>query len=593
MRRPSTELVLAPGSNATPWRAYVDVELETDKGAQRFPRAVLDQHTVVGRLPGLPLSLDHDTVSRKHAEVFCDPFGRWWIRDLGSTNGTMVNGERVNERVLHPGDKVGVGDFRLRFHLGTMTEMKATAPSLEDTLDGTAAPSWMRTLRELEPPHISATQLSLLMALSRRLLTTENPHERLEALCELLVSKEFHGTVSLVVRLEPGQPTRILSGPKRPPEAPEEPPYVSRTVLRNAAEKNEAVLGSNLPQVATGNVAEVELTISAEIVPLATIAVPVRRGDNDVVDILYANLPPHFGRPDWLALFALVGETFSQAEAAWEARRHAQEHAAIERELETARLIQQALVNKSPTYAGLEVAIGFEPCRWVGGDYVDSVTLADGRILCTVADVCGKGLQAALVTFSIHTMIRAMADYDLSVAEILERLNRHLCDYLPEDSFVTMISCAIDPRTGATEYVNAGHLPAFIFDELGNARKLGSAENPALGLTQCSFTTQTDRVSPGEVIFLYTDGLTELRNSAREMLGEDRLRDRFSAVYKKNRSNPIHGSAEALAAALDEFRGDELIEDDRAFLLARRFVAPRPPLTPVGHDGRERSGPKS
>jgi hypothetical protein len=76
--------------------------------------------------------------------------------------------------------------------------------------------------------------------------------------------------------------------------------------------------------------------------------------------------------------------------------------------------------------------------------------------------VCGKGLQAALVTFSIHTMIRALSDHTRTVPEILDRLNRHLCEYLPDDSFVTMVSCAIDPKTGEMEYVNAGHPPAFV-----------------------------------------------------------------------------------------------------------------------------------
>ncbi|NUP08985.1 MAG: SpoIIE family protein phosphatase [Polyangiaceae bacterium] len=565
MRRPTEDIRVAsaaPGS----WRAWVDVELEVDNGGiQRKPRAMLDQHTVIGRTPGLSLTLDHDTVSRKHAEIFCDPFGRWWIRDLGSTNGTSVNDETVRERVLRPGDRIAVGDYRLRFNVGSLPDVKIGAPSIEDTLDGSAAPSWMRTLRDVEPPQISATHLSTLMALSRRLLGMENAQERLEALCELLVSNDFHATVALVVRVRAGDPTRILAGPKRPPHIPEEQPYVSRTVLRQVGLTNEAVLGTNLPHVNPG----LELTLSADVSPIATVAVPIHRDDTST-DILYCNLPPHYGRSDWLALIALAGEAFQQSEIAWSARRHAQTHAAIERELETARIIQHALVPKRPLYPGLEVAIGFEPCRWVGGDYVDTVKLSDGRLLCTVADVCGKGLQAALVTFSIHTMIRALADHTKSVPDILDRLNRHLCDYLPEDSFVTMVSCAIDPATGATEYVNAGHPPAFIMDEDGSARALASAENPALGLTLCTFTAQHDSISPGEALLLYTDGLTELKNNAREMLGEDLLRTRFASIYRDKRTDAIEEAALALTRMLDEFRGDELPEDDRAFLLARR-----------------------
>ncbi|MBK6516852.1 MAG: SpoIIE family protein phosphatase [Polyangiaceae bacterium] len=571
MRRPTEELRLASAATGT-GRAWVDVDLEVENGGvQRKPRATLEQHTVIGRTPGLALTLDHDTVSRKHAEIFCDPFGRWWIRDLGSTNGTSVNDERVRERVLRPGDRIGVGDYRLRFHMGSLPEIKAGAPSLEDTLDGTAAPSWMRTLRDVDPPQISATHLSTLMALSRRMLGMDQSHERLEALCDLLVSTDFHATAALVVRIRAGDPSRILAGPKRPPHVPDEPPYVSRTVLRQAVLTQEAVLGTNLPQVNPG----LELTLSADVSPLATVAVPIHR-DETTTDILYCNLPPHYGRSDWLALIALAGEAFQQSEIAWSARRHAQQHAAIERELETARIIQHALVPKSPRYPGLEIAIDFDPCRWVGGDYVDTVTLADGRILCTVADVCGKGLQAALVTFSIHTMIRALSDHTRTVPEILDRLNRHLCEYLPDDSFVTMVSCAIDPKTGEMEYVNAGHPPAFVFDDKGGARALGAAENAALGLTPCSFSPQRDRIEPGEILLCYTDGLTELKNSAREMLGEDQLRERFTAIYRDKGAESIDTAALGLKLMLDEFRGDELPEDDRAFLLARRPVLDAP-----------------
>lgn len=530
---------------------------------------MLGQHTVIGRTPGLALTLDHDTVSRKHAELFCDPFGRWWIRDLGSTNGTSVNDETVGERVLRSGDRIGIGDYRLRFNAGTVPDVRVSAPSLEDTLDGSAAPSWMRTLREVDPPQISATHLRTLMALSRRLLEIEDVQERLLTICELLVTNDFHATVALVVRIQANEPIRILAGPRRAPHIADEPPYVSRTVLRQALETKEAVLGTNLPQVNPG----LELTLSAEVVPLASVAVPVQIDGAATTDILYANLPPHYGRSDWLALLALTGEAFQQSEIAWTARRHAQQHAAIERELETARIIQHALVPKSPRYPGLDVAIGFEPCRWVGGDYVDTVALSDGRVLCTVADVCGKGLQAALVTFSIHTMIRALADTGHSLTQVLDRLNNHLCDYLPDDSFVTLVCCTIDPRTGAMEYVNAGHLPAFIIDELGHARSLPAGVNPALGLTEFKLVAQSDRISPGEAVFLYTDGLTELRNNAREMLGEEMLGSNVAKVYKEKHAEDIEQTALGVTAILDAFRGEELPEDDRAFLLARRASA--------------------
>ncbi len=567
MRRATQEFRSVGRDNSVP-RAFVDVSFENEAGVLiPHPRRVLDQHNVIGRAPGVAVHLDHDTVSRKHAEIFLDPFGRWWVRDLASTNGTTVNGERVSEHLLRPMDRIDCGDYRLIFLTGGPTDTKRAGPSLEETLDGTAAPSWLRTLRDIEPPQVSATQLGTLMGFSRRLLGIEDPTERLLCLCQLLVSADFHGSQALVARVVEGEPTRVLAGPCRPEGSSEEAPYVSRSVLKRVVETKQAVLGSNLPQTGT----DLELTMSAEIAPISTIAVPIAISEG-VTDVLYGNFPPHVARSDWLALVSLAGELFQQSESAWLARRHAQEHAAIERELEMARIIQLALVPKFPSRPGLEIAVGFEPCRWVGGDYADIVQLADGRILCTVADVCGKGLQAALVTFSIHTMIRTMVDFVQSLTEIVERLNRHLCGYLPDDSFVTMVLCAIDPATGTMEYVNAGHLPLFLFNRHGATRTLDAAENPPLGIGLCTFRASRSQINLGDALLLYTDGLTELRNSKDEMLGEDLLRSSFGDIYSRENAAPVTRCVEALSEMLNEYRGSEFSEDDRAFIVARRTL---------------------
>lgn len=552
------------------FRAYVEIELESGEFVRR---AFVDQHTVIGRSPTLPLSLDHDTVSRRHAELFCDPFGRWWIRDLGSTNGTSVNGDNVTERVLRPGDRIGIGDYRLQFHLGLSPESsldrkKRSAPALSDDKsdDSDAASSWIKSLRDIETPRISASHLSQLMAMSRKLITIEDATARLNVLCELVVSQEFHGAVAMVLRLAPGEATKVVAGPVRPGNLdPGDPPYVSRGVLKEVLQTGEPAIASNLAMPA----GSLELTISAEIAPLAAVACPIGRED-DAMDVLYVNLPPQYGRAEWLALLALSAEAHQQAEVAWAARKHAQEHAAIERELATARQIQRALIPKQRTYEGLDVAVGFEPCKWVGGDYVDAVELNDGRILLTVADVCGKGLQAALVTFSLHTMVRTLADSTVEIVDLMERVNAHLGEYMLEDSFVTMTCLTLDPRTGEIECVNAGHPPAFIFRPDGSVRALQAGENPAIGFGTVAMLSERSRIEAGETLLLYTDGLTELRNISRDMLGEDELKVLLRSITKAHEADPLSSTANELAKSLDAFRGDQVPEDDRAFLLARR-----------------------
>jgi hypothetical protein len=459
-------------------RAQLEISLD---GAADPPvvRALLEQRIVLGRAAGLELVLDHHTVSRRHAEILRDPFHRHWIRDLGSTNGTTVNGELVRERVLRPGDRIRVGDYRLLFQVVQTSPVRPTAVSIHETSDG-GAPSFTRSLRDLEPPRISTDQLGTIMQLSRRLLELESAQDRQAALLEVCVSEAFHASLAAVLRIVPGGSTRILAGPARPPHLADDPasPYFSSGVIRRVLEAREPTLGSNLARPGSGNL---ELTLSAAVSPLASLACPLGAQDG-ACDVLYCNFPPHFGSSEWLALLSLAAEAYQQADAAWSARREAQQHAVVERELETARRIQQALLPREVAVPGLELHAGFSPCRWVGGDYVDAFPLGDGRILCIVADVCGKGLQAALVTSSIHTLLHAIAADGLSLTTMLERLDTHLGAYLPEDSFVTLVAVAFDPASGALECVNAGHLAPIVVDARGRVRRLQAAENPALGL---------------------------------------------------------------------------------------------------------------
>lgn len=556
------------------WRAFVEIENED---GTTTPRGLVGQHTVIGRSPSVPLMLDHDTVSRRHAEIFCDPFGRWWLRDLGSTNGSSVNGERVEERVLQHGDRIGIGDLRMRFKVGIQPDSnrtkdpapKSNGPVALRPRDGGEG-SWVKSLSEIASPQISAAHLSLVTGLSRRLLNTEDVQARLAMIGELMVSEGFHGVTSMALRMKLGGTLpvipEILSGPHRAVGTPEdEPPYISRGVLGQVVATGEPALGSNLPE----KDASLELTISADVVPLAAAASPLGR-DGDTMDVLYVTLPPHYGRAEWLALIALAAEAYQQAEVVWTARSHEAEHVAIERELETARQIQRALIPVDRAFPGVEIAMGFEPCKWVGGDYVGSVATTGGRVLLTVADVCGKGLQPALVTFSVHTMISALSDTGRTLEEMMERLNLHLCEYMPSDSFVTMACALVDPATGDVEVVNAGHLPPLVFGPNGDVRRLQSAVNPVLGVGRCDMRAERSRLERGEMLFLYTDGLTELRDPSRNMLGEEALADNLAKIYAAESVRPLASTLKSLTAMLDDYRAGELREDDQAILLVRR-----------------------
>jgi serine phosphatase RsbU (regulator of sigma subunit) len=156
-------------------------------------------------------------------------------------------------------------------------------------------------------------------------------------------------------------------------------------------------------------------------------------------------------------------------------------------------------------------------------------------------------------------------------------VNRYLCEWLPESSFVTMVAAVIDPKKGDIECVNAGHPPMFVVSPSGKLTELQAAENPALGIDLVAMVAQRARLSPGDVLAMYTDGLSELTNPEGEMLGVARLGEALSVICAEETRARIRGQGggvaamcEALTARLDAFRKEEPPRDDCTFLLAQR-----------------------
>jgi serine phosphatase RsbU (regulator of sigma subunit) len=227
------------------------------------------------------------------------------------------------------------------------------------------------------------------------------------------------------------------------------------------------------------------------------------------------------------------------------------------------------LVPKDPKFEGLELAIGFVPCKWVGGDYVDAVKMSDGRTLLTVADVCGKGLAAALVSSSLHTMIHAGILGRLGLPEMMNNLNHYLCRTLPDDSFVTMIAVAIDPTTGELEMVNAGHPPPMGITPGGEPRHLAVEPNLPLGVEPAEIASSRLSLTADELLALYSDGLSELQIGDVEQLGIAGLATELQIAYP-SKETAAQVVANQLSHRLNTLQGPRPSSDDRTFLLARR-----------------------
>lgn len=197
--------------------------------------------------------------------------------------------------------------------------------------------------------------------------------------------------------------------------------------------------------------------------------------------------------------------------------------------LSKAQAIQQKLLPESiPSVAGIEIAVYYEPCQVVGGDYYDFFPMADGRLGVVCADVSGKGVSAAMVMVMFRAILRLAAQQGKSPRDVILMTNQQVTRDMLRGMFVSALYLVIDPATGTTQFVNAGHMPLIHWP----AEQARPVEVPAKGMVVgladgrrfVAATRQSETiVHPGELLCLYTDGVVEAENPDREQYGTGRL----------------------------------------------------------------------
>lgn len=250
--------------------------------------------------------------------------------------------------------------------------------------------------------------------------------------------------------------------------------------------------------------------------------------------------------------------------------------AAAEGELEIGRRIQREFLPASmPHLAGWELAARLRPARQVSGDFYDAFELMDGRAVVVVADVCDKGVGAALFMALSRSLLRAACDLHgagdgLLAASALQFANEYIATVHDRaNMFATVFFGVIDPDTGELEYANGGHEPALVVDRHGGVTALGPT-GPAVGmLAESGYRSVTVRLEPGDTLLAFTDGIIEAQSSSGELYSEERLRELMEARFE---------SVDALVAgiedAVDRHAAGARQSDDLTLLAVRRLGRP-------------------
>jgi len=516
----------------------------------------------VGRSSRNDIQIADATVSKEHAEIVRRG-EHYYLRDLGSRNGTRVNGAEATEaHEIVPGDTVEIGHVMCRVTREAPTQRvrlsEATVISssvrvrMDQVLERTGRGSGE-----------SSGKLVPLLAEAGRLLVHLRPLKEtcdqiLEIVERAIPASRFILLLQEVPDAEPSQIAARVHG-----AGANQPLALSRSILNTVMQENTSVL--------TGDAAsdprfQGQHSIVAQAVRSA-MAVPLY--DNQkVLGILYVdsqNVAHSFNEEQLelltlLANMAAVKITNARLLEAEEAGRR------LAQELATATQIQMGLLPLSmPKLEGYQVDGYLQTCYEVGGDLYDFRFRSDGKLMFLIGDVSGKGMGAALLMSSFLSSARVLYDTCHDPGEFAGRLSRVMCQQTDPGHFITGIVGCLDPATGKIDYVNAGHLPVCIVRD-GKVREHPSTGIPFGILEDFPYETESLQLEPGELLALFSDGIPEAQHGP-EFFDEERT---YAALEAASKNPVLENVRTEMIGAVEAFVADSPRADDITLMMIRR-----------------------
>jgi serine phosphatase RsbU (regulator of sigma subunit) len=516
------------------------------------------------------------SLSRRH--LILERAGdRWTVRDLGSKNGTLVNGVAVSgSQAVGPGDRISAGhislaiedpmavaDDSVEFFAGPPSETPTAGTvvtSLEGVLSGedpiVGAEEEIQA-GSVEPGGKLARQPAVAALLKAgRELAGDRPLAELFQLILDLAIEAMGAERGLLMTLE---------GEKLVPRAVHGEGFrISATVRdRVLREKASILVRDTLLDEAFRS----RESISAQQIR-TMMAVPLQTEER-VIGLIYVDsrfFTRQFTADDLELLTVLANHAAIRIEheRLEEVERVKQ---FMSRDLEQAAQIQRSfLPDRSPEVAGLEIAGHNSACQTVGGDYYDFFTYPDGRVAVVLADVAGKGMPAALLMSNLQARVQVLAEEPGDLREVMSRLNRIVSNACPLNRFVSLFYCVLNSANGEMTYCNAGHNPPLLVRADGRVEWIQGAGTILGILPDVRYEKSACRLEPGEFCAIFSDGVTEAVNPHDEEFGEERLAELLSAA----RGQPIDQVLESVLQGVEEWRAGAPQADDVTLVIARR-----------------------
>jgi serine phosphatase RsbU (regulator of sigma subunit) len=528
---------------------------------EAFEHVVTTESLVVGRSSRADLVLSDRFLSRQHARFYREG-DSWMVEDLGSRNTTLLNGRPVTgPSRVGPGDLVKLSETLIA--VGGEGAAAPVPPGEEKTSSSDTIV--LRSASELlaAAERESAGRLKLLNEVHRALAATQN----LQDLLELVLDRAFAhlGPEEGVVYLKRPHGGLEKVATRRLPGAKGELSH-SRSLEHEVVEKAQAALV--LDALTDERFAAAQSILSSGVRSL--IAAPLLDASG-TLGMLVLGSRIHLRRfseqdMELLVAFASVAALrIRNLALAEEAARRRE----LEKELAIARHIQLALLPESlPEIPGYAVFATNDASRAVSGDFYEFQRRDDSdEQVIVIADVSGKGIGASLLAASFDSLLMGPIEVDYPTDVICSRVSRRLFQKTPPERYVTAFLLALDPVSGRVQYTNAGHNAGLLVRAGGASVQRLDATGMPIGLMPFAEYEKAEvALEPGDLIVLYTDGLTEAANPAGDEFGIDRL----EAVVRRHATEPLVALAVAIETAIEVFVDGTPFGDDRTLVVLRR-----------------------
>ncbi|HMD70673.1 MAG TPA: SpoIIE family protein phosphatase [Bryobacteraceae bacterium] len=521
----------------------------------------------VGRSSAAELCFPEDAgLSRQHFVFEPDGDG-WTVQDLGSKNGTFVNQLPLKGKLLlSPGDRIAAG------HLAIVYSPESTQPAAGVVTfeggDPSGAPLSSTVITSLEGalahpalafpgagPKAPASMQALIRA-GQELTKNQKLSELFPVILDLAITAANAQRGVLM----------ILENGNLVPKAHKGDGFRISTAVRDRVLREKTsvlVRDTRMDEAFKERLSIVEQRVHTMMaVPLQTTA--------EIIGLLYVDSPfvlREFTADDLSLLTVMANVAAIRIETARLLEIEEAERT-LKRDLSQAAEIQgRTLPDKAPAVSGADLAGFNAPCRTVGGDYYGFFPYGEGRVGLALGDVSGKGMPASLMMMALDARVQVLAEDPSSLADFMKRLNKATCANCPSNRFITFFFCVLDATTGALGFANAGHNPPIVIRASGEAEMLEGG-GPVLGvLSIAPYSDLHAQLERGDMLVLYSDGVTEATNLAYEEFDEGRFID----VLRRHRGEPAAEVVQAVVKSLAEFTAGAPQADDITLVVAKRI----------------------